>query len=178
MATAEELRQQLYDSFKNRAILYYLIFDEMRRELGPHRAEEIMKRAIYRRGQQKGTKYAPFAPDNLRGLKQAFLGGLADDGKMFKPLVLREGDEGLDIKFQGCPLRDAWQELGLPDEEVATMCRIAARIDNGTFEGAGFEFSADTWQPGDPGCCHLHIRPGKSRKASPAESAPYKSAGD
>jgi hypothetical protein len=30
----EELRRQLYESFKNRAILYHLIFDEMRRDLG------------------------------------------------------------------------------------------------------------------------------------------------
>jgi hypothetical protein len=67
----------------------------------------------------------------------------------------------VDIKFRACPLREAWQEAGLPDEEVATLCRIAARIDNGTFEGAGFEFFADTWQPNAEGCCCLHIRPGK-----------------
>ena len=29
---------------------------------------------------------------------------------------------------------------------------------NGTFEGAGFGFSADTWQPNAEGCCRLHIR--------------------
>ncbi len=68
---------------------------------------------------------------------------------------------GLDIKFHDCPLRNAWREEGLPDEEIATLCRIAARIDNGTFEAAGFEFSADTWQPGEEGCCYLHIRPGR-----------------
>ena len=36
----------------------------------------------------------------------------------------------------------------------------AVAVDNGTFESAGFEFSADTWQPGGDGCCYLHIRPG------------------
>lgn len=162
MSQEAELRQQLYDSFKNRAILYWLIYDEMRQELGSERAEDILKRAIYRRGVQKGAKYAEYAPDNLQGLKQAFLGGLPDEGHMFKPNLIRENSGGLDIKFQGCPLRDAWLELGLADDEVATMCRIAARIDNGTFESASFEFSADTWQPGDEGCCFLHIRPGKA----------------
>ena len=44
------------------------------------------------------------------------------------------------------------------------MCEIAAHVDNGTFEGAGFEFSADTWSPGGEGCCRLHIRPGKCGK--------------
>lgn len=158
----EKLRDQLYDSFKNRAVLYYLIFDELRAEVGAEKAEEIMKRAIYRRGRQKGGKYAAFAPADFDGLKEAFVGGIPDRGQMFKPEVLRCDAEGLDIKFHGCPLRDAWQEMGLPDEEVATICRIAARVDNGTFEGAGFEFSADTWQPGGEGCCFLHIRPGKA----------------
>lgn len=120
-----------------------------------------MKRAIYRRGVQKGGKYASFAPGDMEGLKEAFIGGIPDDGAMFKPEVLRCDADGLDIKFHGCPLRDAWVEMGLPGDEIATICRIAARIDNGTFEGAGFEFSADTWQPGGEGCCHLHIRPGK-----------------
>jgi hypothetical protein len=155
------LRQQLYESYKNRAHLYYLIFEELRGELGAEKAEELMTRAIYKRGLQKGKKYAPYAPQDLEGLKKAFVGGIPDEGQMFRPEVLRCDGDALDIKFHGCPLRDAWQEAGLPEEEVARMCRIAARVDNGTFESAGFRFSADTWQPGGEGCCHLHIRPGE-----------------
>jgi hypothetical protein len=158
----KELREQLYDSFKNRAILYYLIFDEMRRELGPERAEAILKRAIYQRGAQKGAKYAQFAPSDLEGLKNCFLGGLPDDGHMFEPEVIRSEPQALDIKFHRCPLKEAWLEAGLPENDVATLCRIAARIDNGTFEAAGFGFHADTWQPGGDGCCQLHIRPGEN----------------
>ncbi len=157
----EKLRSELYSSFKNRAVLYYLIFSELRDEVGAEKAEEIMKRAIYKRGVQKGKEFAAYAPSDLAGLREKFLGGIPDDGATFKPEVLRCDAEGLDIKFHGCPLRDAWMEMGIPEEEVATICRIAARIDNGTFEGAGFEFSADTWQPGGDGCCYLHIRPGK-----------------
>jgi hypothetical protein len=158
----EQLRAQLYDSFKNRAMIYYLIFDELRAELGAERAEQVLSRAIYRRGEAKGReKYARFAPDNLAGLKADFLGGIADDGRMFQPEVVRDDAQELDVKFHGCPLRDAWLEAGLPDADVATLCRIASRIDYGTFAGAGFDFSADTWQPGGEGCCYLHIRPGK-----------------
>jgi hypothetical protein len=157
----ENLRTQLYDSFKNRAVIYYLIFDELRTELGAARAEEILSRAIYRRGRQKGREqYARFAPDDLAGLKAAFLHGVADDGRMFRPEVLRSDAQTLDIKFHACPLRDAWLGAGLGPDDVATLCRIASRVDYGTFEGAGFRFSADTWQPGDDGCCCLHIRPG------------------
>ena len=157
----DQLRAQLYDSFKNRAVLYYLIFSELRDEVGAEKAEEVMKRAIYKRGAQKGADLACYAPNDMEGLKEAFVGGIPDDGAMFKPEVERCDAKGLDIKFHGCPLRDAWIEMGLPEDEVATICRIAARIDNGMFEGAGFEFTADTWQPGGDGCCYLHVRPGK-----------------
>ncbi len=81
---------------------------------------------------------------------------------MFQPEVLRDDAGGLDIRFRACPLRDAWQQAGLPDEDVAVLCRIASQIDEGTFEAAGFRFSIDTWRPGGQGCCHLHIRPGKT----------------
>jgi hypothetical protein len=157
----ELLRRQLYDSFKNRAILYYLIYDELRDEVGAAKAAEIMRRAIYERGEQIGKKYAAFAPNDFEGLKEAFLAHIPDEGRMFSPQVLRCDEGGLDIRFHRCPLKDAWLEARLPEEEVAAICRIAAAIDNGTFEAAGFEFTADTFQPGGDGCCYLHIRPGK-----------------
>lgn len=157
----ERLREELVYAFKNRAIIYWLVYDELCREIGPQRAEEVLKRAIYRRGQQRSEKYRPFAPDNFEGLRDAFVGGLADEGRLFQPEVERCDAGGFDLKFHACPLRDAWEEIGLSDEQVATMCRIASVIDDGTFEGAGFEFFADTWQPGGEGCCRLHVRPPK-----------------
>jgi hypothetical protein len=161
----KRLRKELYDSFAQRAVLYWLIYDEMRQDLGAEKAEALLSRAIYRRGAQKGAaNFAQFAPNNLDGLRDAFMSGHAGGGKLFQPEVVRDDAEGLDIMHHKCPLKEAWQALGLPDDEVATMCRIAARIDNGTFEAAGFQFSADTWQPGREGCCQLHIRPGKPKQ--------------
>jgi hypothetical protein len=162
----ETLRRQLYESFKNRAMIYHLIFDELRKELGAERAEAILGRAIYRRGEENGkAHFGKFAPNDLAGLKAAFLDAIPDERRMFMPEVLRSDAETLDIKFHACPLREAWQAAGLPDDDVAALCRIAARIDNGTFEAAGFRFFADTWQPNSEGCCCLHIRPG----AGPAD---------
>jgi predicted ArsR family transcriptional regulator len=159
----QELRKQLYASYKHRAMLYYLIFDELRQALDEEQAAEIMQRAIRRRGEVLGQQFASFAPRNLAGLCQAFLANIPDSGRMFAAQVERCDDEQLDIILQSCPLKEAWQEAGLDDQEVATMCRIAAAIDGGTFEGAGFAFSADTWQKDGSGCCHLHIRPGSGK---------------
>jgi hypothetical protein len=116
---------------------------ELRKEVGDEKAAEIMKRGIYNRGLEIGKKYAKFSPVDLEGLKNAFLAGATDQGKMFQPEILRCDAEGLDIQLRSCP------------------CDIAADVDYGTFEGAGFRFFADTWKPGEEGCCRLHIRPGK-----------------
>ena len=128
-----------------------------------------MGRAIYRRGAQKGPeKYGHFAPGDLTDVKRAFLTGSADGGRLFQPEVVHEDAAALDILQHNCPLAETWQEMGLSDEEVATLCRIASRIDFGTFESAGFGFSLDSWQPDREGCCCLHIRPGKMPVPSPA----------
>ncbi len=156
----ESLRRELYDSFANRAHLYYLILQQLRAKLGTEQAAALLGQAIYQRGAQKGAAYAPFAPRDLAGLKEAFVGSLPDEGAMFAPEVVRCDADGLDIKFHRCPLKQAWLEAGLPEAEVAALCRIAAQVDQGMFEAAGFHFHADTYQPGREGCCLLHIRPG------------------
>lgn len=160
MADAERLRGELYAAFKNRALMYWHVFDELRKALGEPQAVTLMSRAIETRGRQIGRRFARYAPADLPGLRDAFLAAVPDDGRMFAPRVERCDAGALDIALQRCPLKDAWQEAGLIDRDVATLCRIAGRVDNGTFEAAGFEFSADTWQPGRDGCCRLHIRPG------------------
>ena len=156
----EQLRNELIAAFKNRAILYWLIFDELRGELGEERAVAVMKRAVYRRGVQIGReKFSQFAPVDFAGLRDSFVSGVPDEGRLFDPQVKRCDAEGLDVHLEQCPLKDAWEELGLDDHDKTLMCEIAGIIDQGTFEGAGFAFEPNTWQPGRTGCCHLEVRP-------------------
>lgn len=157
----ERLREQLYGQIKNRAMMYYHIFNQMRREIGEQQATAIMKRGIYNRGLEIGRMLAEFGPDNLEGLKNAFVNRMVpDDGRMFKPEVCRCDEQMLEIKMHCCPLKDAYLEAGIGEEDTATMLNIAAQVDYGTFEGAGFSIEARTWQPGKKGCCRLHITPG------------------
>jgi len=160
MTDVERLRGELYAAFKNRALMYWHVFDELRATLGESQASTLMARGIEARGREIGRQFARFAPADLAGLRDAFVGGVPDAGRMFAPRVEHCDAAALDITLQRCPLKEAWQEAGLSDADVATLCRIAGRVDNGTFEAAGFQFSADTWRPGRDGCCHLHIRPG------------------
>jgi hypothetical protein len=162
MADTERLRRDLYAAFKNRALMYWHVFDELRKALGEPQTTALMARAIEARGREIGRQFSRYGPADLAGLRDAFVGGVPDDGRMFTPRVDRCDATALDITLQRCPLKEAWQEAGVADADIATLCRIAGRVDNGTFEAAGFEFSADTWQPGRDGCCHLHVRPGRA----------------
>ncbi len=121
-----------------------------------------MKRAIYRRGEQVGRIFAPHCPGDMGGLRDAFLRSIPGDDEFFAPEVERRDGSGLDIKVHRCPLLEAWQEAGVPEDDVAKIAVIAGFIDNGTFEGAGFQIHSETWVPGQEGCCCLRIRPGKS----------------
>ena len=152
------LREQLAASLKNRAMFYREIYRVLEREHGTARAEALLAEAIYARGCAAGERFRSFAPDDFEGLRKAFIGSIPDEGRPFEPEVRACSRDGLEIRFRRCPLQDAWREAGLSEAEVATMCRIAGVVDNGTFESAGFGFRSETWQPGRDGCCHLFIR--------------------
>lgn len=156
----DSLRAQLDAQIRNRALIYLTTYDALVEEIGAARAEAVMKRAIYARGCQVGAAFKAFAPADIPGLAAAFLKMVPDEGRAFAPDVRRCDAGGLDIKFGSCPLKAAWQDAGVDDAKLEILCRIAGIIDNGTFEEAGFSFAAETWKPGDAGCCFLHVRPG------------------
>lgn len=156
----DRMRQELYGSFKNRAMFYYNMYRTLSAELGEEKAAELMKKAIYDRGTEMARLFQGIDNKDVQALKDAFLAIIPDGGQMFAPEVQRADAQGVDIKFHRCPLKEAWLEAGVSEAEVARLCHIAGRVDNGMFEAAGFRFHADTWEPGREGCCHLHIRPG------------------
>ena len=153
-------RRDLVGQIKNRALIYLEIFDVLADELGAARAENLLAQAIYRRGISAGKALAKHAPDDLQGLKRSFLANVPGGKDLFKPELLRCDKERLEIQLHACPLKDAWREAGLPEEKIATLCRIAGAVDKGLFQGAGFKFQNRTWTPGANGCCFLSVRRG------------------
>lgn len=153
-----DLRKDLIAQMKNRALIYMEMYDVLCAELGTAKAEELLTRAIFRRGLAAGKSLARHAPDDLARLKASFLASVPGGEEIFRPQVLRSDAEALEIQLHGCPLKDAWREAGMAEEKMATLCRIAGAVDKGLFEGAGFRFENRTWTPGAKGCCFLSIR--------------------
>lgn len=150
-------RRDLVGQMKNRALIYKETYDVLAEELGAAKAEELLTRAIYRRGRAMGAGFAKYAPADLAGLCDAFLGSVPGGTDIFQPELLKKEPAALEIQLHGCPLKDAWREAGLPEDKVATLCRIAGAVDKGLFEGAGFKIENRTWTPGAKGCCFLRI---------------------
>ncbi len=155
----EQSKRETRDAFVNRAMIYFYMFDEMRREFGKERAKEVFVRAVRRRGKDIGGKYAEAATaGDFERLARTFVSGSPSQGELFEPAVIEVRDEGCTISMSACPLVEAWRELGLEDEEVALMCEMAAEIDFATFESAGLEVRFSEKIGEGARRCLLHVR--------------------
>jgi hypothetical protein len=133
----------LINELKNRARIYLHIYRELSNELGKDRAAEILKKAIYARGKEKGIQLADKlgAPD-LHKLAIAFIEGKGDMDAFGHEIVLEHSDHVV-LRLNRCPLMEAWEEADLTPDEKNLMCDIAYQIDFGKFEGAGYRLSFD-----------------------------------
>jgi len=113
----EEMREQLVNAIKARALFYYAFYKEFSAEIGPEKTTEIMKRAVYKRGLEIGKRFAKFAPLDMVGLKDAFLGFISDPEVTFNPQLESCSAAGIDIELATCPLKDAWQRRGGRDDD-------------------------------------------------------------
>lgn len=156
---------QLKGAFAMRADAYAHLFDVLREEFDTQKAVELIAKATTRLGRGLGERYSHLGPDNLPGLKDAFLSGIPCAADMFAPEVLQCDDERLEIQFHRCPLKDHWVEQGRSDADIEHLCKAAAAIDGGLFSSAGFTFKGETWQRGNPGCCLLKVEPGPVGKS-------------
>lgn len=153
---AEKLAAELDAAFRNRADLYRLMLDELAAEFGDDKAEEVLVRAIEKRGREVAeVAFAQFGPNDARAIGEAFLAVSPDGGRMY-PTDVERSDSHIAFKVRRCPLKDAWVGAGVGDDKLTVLCRIAGAFDRGLFEATGVRFDNVTWTPGHgSGCCHI-----------------------
>lgn len=155
-----KLTRELDAAFKNRARLYKNLLDELTAALGPERAEALLVAAIEKRGEEAGRAlFAHLSAPNAAQVADTFLAVSPAEGTLFPHTRTQDKAGRVTIAVSRCPLLDAWREDGLSDTEIARLCRIAGRFDNGCFGAAGVAFGAETWTLGKTGCCTLHLGP-------------------
>jgi len=157
-AALSDLRNQVKNLLKSRAMLIASLLDALEPEMGLVRAEALLTRVMHQRSVGAGKQFlSDCAPDNMPLLRERFINFLPDHGGLFNIATTRCDATGLGLKFQTCPIKQAYEEAGLSPERMQVLLRICGGGDVGLFEGAGFSIRNDTWSPGDAGCCHLHI---------------------
>lgn len=129
----------LREEIKNRAKIYVKLYEQLSAELGNEKAAEVFGRAVYERGRDKGEALAKkIGAPNLQKLARAFVEGKAQESP-FGQEVVEVSDTRALLRLNGCPLVEAWDELGLSADEKKRMCDIACHIDFGKFETAGYK---------------------------------------
>ncbi|MGB3070813.1 MAG: L-2-amino-thiazoline-4-carboxylic acid hydrolase [Ottowia sp.] len=159
-AAVSDLRNQVKNLLKSRAMLMAALLDELEPEIGLERAETVLRRVMHKRSEGAGKRFlSDCAPGNMPLLRERFIDFLPDHGGLFEIETTRCDAAGLGIKFKTCPVKEAYEEAGISPERMQVLLRISGDGDVGLFEGAGFAIRNDTWAPGGQGCCHLHIKP-------------------
>ncbi len=148
-------RAETRAAFENRALMYYHLFEVLADELGEERAVELMKRAIYRRGLEVAAKYrAAGEAGDLESVGRIFCEGSPCEGTLFEPGVESRDSGEIVLRMTACPLVETWRSAGASEEQIDTLCEIAAAVDEGTFEGAGLDlvFLDRIGKPGSTRC--------------------------
>jgi hypothetical protein len=157
-ASAEILRRELADAFRNRAHLYRLMLDVMGERHGPAEAEAILMEVCERRGREVAPLLFGGLPPEPETIARRFLSVSPDGGDLY-PHDVETAPGCFTIAVHACPLKQAWLDSGLPAEMVAKLCRIAGAFDKGLFEAAGLGFENSTWSEArGGGCCRITLR--------------------
>jgi L-2-amino-thiazoline-4-carboxylic acid hydrolase len=156
-ASAQTLRRELADAFKNRAHFYRLMLHVLTERHGAAEAEAVLAEACLRRGREVAPLLFKDVPAEPEAVARRFLSVSPDGGDLY-PHDAQGGPGRFTIAVHSCPLKDAWMEAGIPAGQVAQLCRIAGAFDRGLFEAAGVGFENSTWSEArGGGCCRITL---------------------
>jgi hypothetical protein len=157
-ASAETLRRELSDAFKNRAHLYRLMLEVLTERYDAAEAEALLTEVCDRRGREVAPLLFRDMPADPEAIARRFLSVSPDGGDLY-PHDTEQCADSFTISVHSCPLKEAWLEAGLGGEAVARLCRIAGAFDRGLFEAAGVGFENSTWSEArGGGCCRITLK--------------------
>lgn len=139
----------------HRAAWMGLIYDEAVKE--GVEIEEIIRRAISRRGQKDGERFHSKCEDdqNLQCFRDVFLDDLGMN--TFAMEVKECTKDDLKIQFHHCPLLTAWKALGMDDAQCVKLCDMAMDGDRGIAKEMGLRFELNGTLAEGCAACNLHF---------------------
>ena len=156
----KKLVKDVRNAIRDRAVIYYYIYEALKEEVGKKKAVKIMKDSVYRRGEDHAADYVNSGePINIASLADKFVKYSPARGKIFHPYIKEITLKTTDLVMGKCPLVEAWRKMGLDNEEVELLCDIANQIDYGKYEKLGYSLKIkETIAKGNL-CCLLQVSP-------------------
>jgi hypothetical protein len=131
----EDAKNEIVSANKQRAVIYAYLLEEMENALGAEKAQELFKKATFRRGRDIQAQYRTYLESgDFKGLAQHFVQSSAAGGELFRPKIEKADEKEAIVTMDACPLVAAWKEMGLDAARISTLCDAASAIDHGTFE--------------------------------------------
>ena len=148
----EKLIKEIRKAIEHRATWMYLLLKEAR-ERGldwDDFAREAVRTTGCLHGQLRFEKMED--PDSMEEFSRTFAAGTSRD--VFEMEVVQADQEGYYLDFHYCPLVNAWEKLGVSQEDLEHLCDIAMDGDRGTADQfPAFEFTlGETIAEGSPVC--------------------------
>lgn len=133
-----DIGEKVAQATRQRAAVYAHLFLVLRKRLGEAQAVDLMSEAIYNYGEEKSNRnYSEKARGgDLAQAAREFASPDPVKQHQFAPRIVSLGPEEAVIAMSKCPLVDEWRAMGLPDDDVETLCKVAHSVDFGTWEGA------------------------------------------
>ena len=113
---------------ENRAKWMAYIYDEMVRS-GVEDAEGILRRAIFRTGEQVAHKFLEMTDGktDTESFRQAFFHDIGLQS--FLPSCIEHTEDKMTVEYRYCALVESWEKLGYSDEMISKFCSIAMEGD-------------------------------------------------
>jgi hypothetical protein len=133
-----DIGEKVAQATRQRAAVYAHLFLVLRKKLGEAQAVDLMSEAIYNYGEEKSKRnYSEKARGgDLAQAAREFASPDPVKQYQFAPRVVSLGPDEAVLAMSKCPLVDEWRSMGLPDNDVETLCKVAHSVDFGTWEGA------------------------------------------
>jgi hypothetical protein len=157
------LIRTLRNFFEHRALWLYFLCDEARKN--GIKPETFAPAAIHRCGIYHGMR-AITGKD--AAVKAAGTGASCRllRKKLFSPLgkaifemkFVKLNDNAFDVDFHYCPLVNAWQKQGCPEEEMDRLCQWAMEGDRGIADAFGCELELKKTIAKGDGICQIRFK--------------------
>jgi len=145
--------EKIRAAHRKRAEYLYFIYKELCEEVGKAKAQKIIGSALRKAGNYYGKLMSGInTPRDFISLIES-----GNPKEVFGRETITKSDEVGTFTVSYCPLIDAWQKMGLPEDETLKLCDIAMEADFGITEANQLRLTVNKCLMRGDAVCELQV---------------------